>query len=81
VTDFPGQADLIRDHDCGLAVPAEDPDALAAAVAKITASPEAAAMGQRGRDAILAAHSWDIRAGATAKVLSAVTNMIPGQRL
>ena len=82
VTDFPGQADLIRDHDCGLAVPAEDPDALAAAVAKITASPEAAAaMGRRGRDAILAAHSWDIRAGATAAALSAVANMTPGQRL
>ena len=70
VSDFPGQADLIRDNDAGLAVPAEDPVALARAVAELAADPDrAAAMGVRGRDAIVAAHSWDIRAGATQDVL------------
>lgn len=73
VTDFPGQADLIRENACGLAVPAENPEALAAAVAEIAADPDAAKqMGIRGRDAILAEHSWDIRAAATADVLSSL---------
>lgn len=70
VSDFPGQADLVRDNDCGLAVPAEDPDALARAVADLAADPaRVKPMGARGRDAIVAAHSWDIRAGATQDVL------------
>ena len=69
VSDFPGQADLVRDNDAGLAVPAEDPGALARAVARIAADPAAAeAMGARGRDAIVNAHSWDIRAGQTAAI-------------
>ena len=70
VSDFPGQADLVRDNDCGLAVPAENPDALAAAVAEIAADPKTAqAMGARGRTAIAAAHSWDIRGGMTGDIL------------
>ncbi|MEP1028443.1 MAG: glycosyltransferase, partial [Alphaproteobacteria bacterium] len=73
------QADLVRDNDCGLAVPAEDPDALARAVADLAADPASVkAMGARGRDAIVAAHSWDIRAGATQEVLMRLTNRVPG---
>ncbi|HBC07633.1 MAG TPA: glycosyltransferase WbuB [Rhodospirillaceae bacterium] len=79
VSDFPGQADLVRDNDCGLAVPAEDPDALARAVADLAADPASVkAMGARGRDAIVAAHSWDIRAGATQDVLMRLTDRVPG---
>ena len=70
VSDFPGQADLVRDNNAGLAVPAEDPVALARAVGDLASDPEIArASGTRGRAAIVAAHSWDIRAGATQDVL------------
>ncbi len=74
VSDFPGQADLVRDNDCGLAVPAEDPDALARAMADLATDPaRAAAMGGRGREIIARAHSWDIRAAATDVVLERAT--------
>ncbi len=70
VSDFPGQADLVRDNDAGQAVPAENPAALARAVADLASNPQAAhASGKRGRAAIVAAHSWDIRAEATQAVL------------
>lgn len=71
VTDFPGQADLVRENAAGVAVPAEDPTALARAVADLAADPAAAqTMGGRGRAAIVAAHSWDRRAEQTADVLN-----------
>lgn len=74
VSDFPGQADLVRDAGAGIAVPAEDPMALAAAVARLAADPETCrAMGQRGREAIVAGHSWNIRAGATQATLLRLT--------
>jgi glycosyltransferase involved in cell wall biosynthesis len=67
VTDFPGQADLVRELRAGLVIPADDPAALAAAVAKLAADPTAAGeMGRRGAAAIRAHHSWDARAAATA---------------
>ena len=73
VSDFPGQADLVRDNDAGLAVPAEDPPALARAVAELTADPgRTGAMGERGRAAIVSAHSWDIRAEATGVTIAAL---------
>ncbi len=79
VSDFPGQADLVRDNDCGIAVPAENPDALAEAVAALSADPTRAAhMGRRGRDAIVAAHSWDIRAKDTAVSIQALTGTRKG---
>jgi len=70
VTDFPGQADLVRDHGCGLVIPADDPASLARAVARLSADPETArGMGERGRCAVVGAHSWDARAGQTHEVL------------
>jgi glycosyltransferase involved in cell wall biosynthesis len=67
VTDFPGQADLVREIGAGLVIPPNDPAALAAAVAKLAADPvAAAAMGHRGAEAIRAQHSWHERASATA---------------
>ena len=73
VSDFPGQGDLVRENECGLAVPAEDPEALARAVARLSSDPEGSdSMGSRGREAIVRAHSWDIRAGATEECLNRI---------
>lgn len=73
VSDFPGQGDLVKNNDCGIVVPAEDPLALAQAVAALAANPDRAkAMGRRGREVIAAHHSWDIRAGATEETLNKV---------
>ncbi|MBW3572930.1 MAG: glycosyltransferase, partial [Gemmatimonadetes bacterium] len=46
VTDFPGQADVVRTHGCGVVIPPENGEALARAVARLAADPEeSAAMG------------------------------------
>ena len=78
VTDFPGQADFVRTHDCGIVIAPETPAALAAAVRTLAASPSMArAMGARGREAVAAAHSWAHRAQDTARVLQRVTSPAP----
>lgn len=70
VSDFPGQAELIREGGCGMVVPPGDPGALAAAVRRIWESPaEAERMGAAARQLIVAHHSWDARADATARLL------------
>lgn len=70
VTDYPGQADLVRDMRCGVVVPPEDPAALAAAVGRIAADPEAArGMGRRGGGAVRRWHSWTARAAQTDDLL------------
>lgn len=73
VTDFPGQADLIREGRCGLIIPPEDPQALAQAVAYLYNHPEERnAMGKRGRAIVVSEHSWDDRADRTERVLERV---------
>lgn len=73
VTDFPGQADLVRAEACGLVISPDDPAALARAVARMAQeTDESDAMGQRGRDAIVARHSWDVRAQATHDMLQII---------
>ena len=70
VTDFPGQADLVRSHDCGMVVPASNPEELARAVRTLSNSTEICrTMGENGRRAIEMGHSWDHRADATSKIL------------
>lgn len=70
VTDFPGQADVVRQHDCGVVIPQDDPAALASAVHSLLKHPEEwKLMGKSGRDAAVAFHSWDARADSTAQVL------------
>lgn len=70
VTDFPGQADIVREIGCGVVVPPEDPGALAAAVAALAQDPVGRKeMGARGRRAIAEAYSWDRRAEATDRFL------------
>lgn len=72
-TDWPTQADFVREHDCGIVIPPADPGALASAVARLAADPSAArAMGARGRAAVVALHSWDHRADEVDSMLSAL---------
>ena len=71
VTDVPGQAEIVREADCGIVVSPGDAEALAVAIAQIIADPDAAAaMGRRGREAVVARHSWDARAEATDRVIA-----------
>lgn len=79
VTDFPGQADLIRECGCGIVIPPEDPSALARAVADLAANPaEAAAMGRRGRESVATSHSWDSRSESTLTVILRAMARAPG---
>ncbi len=74
VTDFPGQADLVREVGCGLIVPPGDPTSLAEAVANLHRGPERRrAMGRRGRVALERDHSWTARAAATAALLERIS--------
>lgn len=71
VTDFPGQADLVRSFRCGLVIPPGDPEAIAHAVGRLYHEEETrSALGRNGREAILKHHSWQQRAQATAAILS-----------
>lgn len=70
VTDFPGQADLVREGNCGIVIPPEDPGALARAVAYLYNHPhERALMGCRGRALVEKKHSWNRRAEQTDHIL------------
>jgi glycosyltransferase involved in cell wall biosynthesis len=75
VTDFPGQADLVRECQCGIVVPSESPRSLAKAVSYLYTNQSIAhQMGMNGRKAMLSEHSWDIRAGKTAQILEGLLN-------
>lgn len=75
ITDFPGQADLVNNNNCGLVIPPEDPEALAKAVAYLNAHPqERKEMGSKGRQLIEQEHSWDKRASVTEEVLLNLLN-------
>jgi glycosyltransferase involved in cell wall biosynthesis len=70
VTEYPTQADFVRDNACGMVVTAGDAGALARAVAALAADPIAAReMGARGRRAVEREHSWDLRAAEVDKLL------------
>jgi len=72
VSDYAGQADLIRSADCGIVIPPDAPDALAAAVAKLAAEPATAAeMGRRGYASVRHEHSWKARSEQTAALIDA----------
>jgi glycosyltransferase involved in cell wall biosynthesis len=69
-TDFPGQAEVLRDEQCGIVIPPEDPVAIASAVRILAEDPETARrMGARGRVAVEREHSWARRAEQTADIL------------
>lgn len=70
VTDFPGQSELVRQGQCGLVIPPDDAQALAEAVSRLfNHAEEAKMMGERGRQMIEQAHSWDARSEETHQVL------------
>lgn len=79
VSDLPGQADLVLDGKCGLVVPSGDPRALVIALQRLLANEQVRAdMGRRGRDLVVADHSWRARAATTAAALeSAVQGRQP----
>ncbi|MEM4217462.1 MAG: glycosyltransferase family 4 protein [Candidatus Methanomethylicaceae archaeon] len=78
VTDWPGQADLVRKNRCGLVIPPDDPKALAEAVAYLYYHPEERiAMGERGRKLVEAEYSWDRCAQMTSEILAALTRKGP----
>jgi glycosyltransferase involved in cell wall biosynthesis len=63
VTDYHGQAEVVRAHQCGLIIPQDDPAALARAVARIASNEaERKEWGKRGLEAVRDQHSWDQRA-------------------
>lgn len=75
VSDLPFQADLVRAQQAGLVVPADDPVALARAVAALAAAPdEASAMGRRGASYAAQHASWRQRAEATAAILEVASH-------
>jgi glycosyltransferase involved in cell wall biosynthesis len=66
--------DYVRLANCGVTVPPRDPDALAHALASLAGVQEEdrRQMGERGRQYLLANHSWDRLAGRYADLLGAL---------
>ncbi len=75
VTDLPGQADIVAANGCGLVVAPNDPDALAAAVARLAAEPELArSMGEHAREAAVERFSWDAAAAKTHDIITGIVD-------
>lgn len=72
VTDFPGQAELVRSLEAGLVIPPDDPDALARAIAAITESPPSRDKMLSVASTIATEHAWSNRVAETNKVLGEV---------
>jgi glycosyltransferase involved in cell wall biosynthesis len=76
VSDYPGQADLVRAAQCGLVIAPGDARALAGAVTALARDADARrAMGARGHALIVAEHSWDRRAAQTADLVGRTVRM------
>jgi glycosyltransferase involved in cell wall biosynthesis len=70
VTDFPGQADLVKSERCGLVISPDSAKDLAQAVKYLHDHPhEAKSMGERGRKCVAESHSWEHRAKQTSSIL------------
>jgi glycosyltransferase involved in cell wall biosynthesis len=77
VTDFPGQADLVRNGKCGIVIKDGDSEALANAVSEIYANPEDRnRMGENGAKLIRDYHTWDARAAQTHDILMTLKPML-----
>lgn len=72
VTDYPGQANLVRSLDAGIVVPPDDPVALARGVAALHANPPSHDKMLRVASIIKAEHSWANRAAEVEKLLMRV---------
>lgn len=69
-SDLPGLNDTVARFGCGIVVPPADADAIARAVAQLTAdAPMRAHMGAAGREAALAEYSWQAVVDRTAAVI------------
>ncbi len=72
-TDFPGMADLVRNHNCGWIIEQKNPQKIAETVRIAVDDPQQGkAMGLRGGKVVREEHSWDCRAANTAEILKAV---------
>lgn len=70
VTDYPGQAAIVRELDAGVVINPGDSVGLAEAVASVAADPDRAReMGTRGHEGVSAHHTWDDRAERTLAVI------------
>jgi glycosyltransferase involved in cell wall biosynthesis len=74
VTEFPGQADLVRSLEAGLVVPPDDASALAEAVSALSANPPTRDTMIRAASIIKAEHSWTNRAVEIEKILTRASN-------
>jgi glycosyltransferase involved in cell wall biosynthesis len=71
VSDLRGQADIVRDADCGIVIPPEQPAALAAAVARLATAPaERRRLGANSRTYAQERCSWEKRAGEIGEILA-----------
>lgn len=70
VTDFPGQADLIRQGDCGIVIPVDSPADIAKAVKILSINTGLRKeMGNRARNLVVTKHSWDKRSQDTHEIV------------
>lgn len=72
VTDFPGQAELVRSLDAGLVIPPDDPGALARAVAALRDRPPTRDKMLQVASIIKAEHSWHNRVAEIDKALGRI---------
>lgn len=62
-SDFPLWRQIIEEAGCGLLVDPKNPRSIAAAIERMIGHPEeAAAMGRRGREAVLTRYNWEVEA-------------------
>lgn len=81
VSNFPGQADLVKTNKCGLIISPDNPHELLEAVKYLYSHrQEAHDMGQRGRSIIESEHSWDQRAKQTEEVIDFVLNQVKKEK-
>lgn len=74
VTDVPPQSTFVTTYGCGIVIPPDDPAALAQAVGELAADPDRhKAMGRRGRAAVEAGHSWEVRTKVLSDILRPLT--------
>jgi glycosyltransferase involved in cell wall biosynthesis len=74
VTEFPGQAELVRALEAGLVVPPDDASALAKAVSALFTNPPSRDQMLRVASIIKAEHSWTNRVGEIEKILTRASN-------